>query len=73
MEETAKMMQAKSQKGLSPEQQEIQSKVAMNQAKTGETQMNTELIKKKIEDIDMDNLFTGMAAKKGKLSAVEMD
>jgi hypothetical protein len=45
----------------------------MNQAKTGETQMNTQLIKKKIGDIDVDNYYTGIAAKKGKLSAVEMD
>ena len=73
MEEAAKVAQAKSQQGPSPEQQETQSKVAMNQAKTGETQMNTELIKKKIEDIDVDNYYTGLAAKKGKLSAVEMD
>jgi hypothetical protein len=26
-----------------------------------------------VEDIDVDNYYTGMAAKKGKLSAVEMD
>ena len=35
--------------------------------------MNTQLIKKKIEDIDVDNYFTAVAAKKGKISAVEMD
>jgi hypothetical protein len=73
MEEAAKMMQAQAAKGPAPADQEIQSKVAMNQAKAGETQMNTQLIKKKIEDIDVDNYYTGMAAKKGKLSAVEMD
>ena len=50
-----------------------QAKREMNKAKAGETAMNTQLIKKKIEDIDVDNYYTGMAAKKGKLSAVEMD
>jgi hypothetical protein len=73
LEEAAKLIQAKASKGPAPAEQEIQSKVAMNQAKTGETNMNTQLIKKKIEDIDIDNFYTGMAAKKGKLSAVEMD
>ena len=28
---------------------------------------------KKAEDIDMDNMFEAMAAKRGKLSAVEVD
>ena len=73
LEEATKIAQAKAQQGPSPEQQEIQTKVEMNKAKAGETAMNTQLIKKKIEDIDVDNYYTGMAAKKGKLSAVEMD
>jgi len=73
LEEAAKVMQAKSQQPPSADQQETQSKVAMNQAKVGETQMNTQLLKKKIEDMDIDNYYTGLAAKKGKLSAVEMD
>jgi hypothetical protein len=73
LEEATKIAQAKAQQGPSPEQQEIQTKVEMNKAKAGETAMNTQLIKKKIDDIDVDNYYTGMAAKKGKLSAVEMD
>lgn len=73
MEEAAKIAQAKAQQGPSPDQQETQSKVAMNNAKTQETTANTALIKKKTEDIDTDNMFTAMAAKNKKLSAVEMD
>jgi len=73
LEEAARMIQAKSQQPPSADTQETQSKVAMNQAKVGETQMNTQLLKKKIEDMDVDNYYTGLAAKKGKLSAVEMD
>jgi len=73
MEEAAKIAQAKAQQGPNPDQQETQSKVAMNNAKTQETLANTGLIKKKIEDIDVDNMFTAMAAKNKKLSAVEMD
>jgi hypothetical protein len=73
MDEAVKMVQAKQAQGPSPEQQELQSKVAMNQAKTGETNANTQLIQKKTQDIDMDNYFEMQAMKKGKLSAVEID
>jgi hypothetical protein len=31
------------------------------------------LLQKKAEDIDMDNMFEAMAAKRGKLSAVQVD
>ena len=73
MDEAAKMAQAKAQQGPSTTDQELQSKVAMNTAKAAETVANTDLIKKKTEDIDTDNALTMMAAKRGKLSAVEMD
>jgi hypothetical protein len=73
LEEAAKVMQAKSQKGPSPEQQEIQSKVGLNAAKTKESETIAALNIKKAEDIDTDNMFEMMAAKRGKLSAVEID
>jgi hypothetical protein len=73
LDEVSRMMQAKSQKGPSPEQQEIQSKVGLNEAKTKESQTVAALNMKKAEDIDMDNFFEMEAMKKGKLSAVEID
>ena len=72
-EEAMKLAQAKAQQGPSTAEQEVSSKVEMNKAKAGETLMNTEFIKKKIQNVDVDNYFTGVAAQKGKISAVEMD
>ena len=57
----------------SPEQQEIQSKAELNKAKTQESGSVTALNLKKAEDIDTDNMFEALAAKRGKLSAVEID
>jgi len=73
LEEAMKLAQAKSQQGPGPEQQEIQSKVALNNAKTQESQTVAALNIKKAEDIDMDNYFEGLAAKRGKLTAVQVD
>jgi hypothetical protein len=73
LEEAAKIMQAKAQQGPSPEQQEIQSKVDLNKAKTQESGSVTALNMKKAEDIDTDNMFEALAAKRGKLSAVQVD
>jgi hypothetical protein len=73
LEEAAKIMQAQASKGPSPEQQETQSKIELNNAKVQETGANTMLLQKKAEDIDMDNMFETMAAKRGKLSAVQID
>jgi len=73
IDEAAKIMQAKAQQGPSPEQQEIQSKVDLNKAKTQESGSVTALNMKKAEDIDTDNMFEALAAKRGKLSAVEID
>ena len=72
-EEAAKIMQAKAQQGPSAEQQEIQSKTELNKAKTQESGSITALNLKKAEDIDTDNMFEALAAKRGKLSAVEID
>lgn len=73
MEEAVKLMQAKAQQGPAPEQQEVISKVELNKAKTQESQTVAALNVKKAEDIDTDNMFEALAAKKGKLSAVEID
>lgn len=73
IEEAAKLAQAKSQQGPSPEQKEIQSKTDLNNAKTQESQTVAALNIKKAEDIDTDNMFEALAAKRGKLSAVEID
>ena len=73
LEEAVKIMQAKAQQGPSPEQQEIQSKAELNKAKTQESASITALNMKKAEDIDTDNMFEALAAKRGKLSAVQVD
>ena len=73
LEEAAKMFQAKAAKGPGVAEQEIQSKVGLNQAKTKESETVSALNIKKAEDIDMDNFFEMKAMKAGKLSAVEID
>ena len=73
LEETAKVMQAKAQQGPSAEQKEIQSKVDLNNAKTQESQTVSALNIKKAEDVDTDNMFEALAAKRGKLTAVQID
>ena len=72
-EEAAKLAQAKAQQGPGVQEQEIQSKVDLNKAKTQESQTVAALNMKKAEDIDMDNFFEMEAMKKGKLSAVQVD
>jgi hypothetical protein len=73
LEEAAKLVAAKQQQGPGPEQQEIMSKVGLNQAKTKESETVSALNLKKAEDIDTDNMFEALAAKRGKLSAVQID
>ena len=73
MEEAGKVAAAKAQQGPSPEQKEVQSKVDLNNAKTEESKSVSALNIKKAEDIDTDNMFEALAAKRGKLSAVEID
>ena len=72
-EEAAKMFQTKSQQPPSAEQQEIISKTNLNKAKTDETVANTLFTQKKAEDIDTDNMFEALAAKRGKLTSVQVD
>jgi hypothetical protein len=73
MEEAGKLAKAKAEQGPSPEQKETQSKVDLNNAKVQESQSVSALNKKKAEDIETDNMFEMIAAKRGKLSAVEID
>jgi hypothetical protein len=73
MDEAVKIMQAQAAKGPSAEQQETQSKVALNKAKVEESGSVTALNIRKAQDIDTDDMFEMMAAKKGKLSAVQVD
>ena len=72
-EEAAKMFEAKQAAGPGIAEQEIQSKVDLNKAKTEESATVAALNMKKVEDIDMDNYFESQAMKAGKLSAVQVD
>ena len=73
MEESAKMAQARAAQGPSMDDQEKQSKMELNKASVGEKVANAALLVKKAEDIDADNYYEGLAAKRGKLSAVQID
>jgi hypothetical protein len=73
IEEAAKVAESKAQQGPSPEQKEVQSKVDLNNAKTEESKTVSALNMKKAEDIDTDNMFEALAAKRGKLTAVQVD
>lgn len=73
LEEAAKLIKAQASKGPSPEQEEIKSKTDLNKAKTNETIANTLFTQKKAEDIDTDNMFEALAAKRGKLTSVQID
>ena len=72
-EEAAKMFQAKQAAGPGMAEQEVQSKVELNKAKTQESATVAALNMKKADDIDMDNYFEMKAMKAGKLSAVQVD
>jgi hypothetical protein len=73
MEEALKLFESKQAQGPGPEQQEILSKVELNKAKTKESDTVSALNMKKAEDIDTDNMFEALAAKRGKLSSVQID
>ena len=73
MEEAAKLAQAQAAKGPGAEEQELQSKTELNKAKSVESQASAQLKMKQAEDIDTDNMFEMMAAKAGKLRAVQVD
>lgn len=73
MEEAQKIAQAQAAKGPGAEEQELQSKTELNKAKSIESQASAALKQKQAEDIDTDNMFEMMAAKSGKLRAVQVD
>ena len=73
MEEAAKIAQAKSQQGPGLAEQELASKTKLNNAKSAETDANAAFTIRKTQDIDTDDYFEALAAKKGKISAVEID
>lgn len=73
LDEAMKIVQSKAEQGPGPEQQEIMSKVELNKAKTQESQTVAALNAKKTEDMDTDNMFEALAAKRGKLSSVQID
>lgn len=73
MEEAMKLVQAQAAKGPGPQEQELQSKTELNKSKSMESQASAQLKMKQAEDIDTDNMFEMMAAKAGKLRAVQVD
>ena len=73
MEEATKIAQAKSQQPPSPESLEMTAKTALNDAKTKDTEANTAFTVRKTQDMDTDDMFEALAAKRDKLRAVEID
>jgi len=73
LEEAAKIIQSMAQKPPSPEQAKMQAQAKEQETKAVLNQANTELALKKAQDIDTDNMFEAMAAKAGKLKAVQVD
>jgi hypothetical protein len=73
IDEAAKIVQAQSQKPPSPQEQEMSSKVAVNTAKVKDTEANTAFTIRKTQDMDTDDYFEALAAKRGRLNAVEID
>jgi len=73
MEEAMKIVQAQAAKGPGVAEQEFQSKTELNKSKSMESQASAQLKMKQAEDIDTDNMFEMMAAKAGKLRAVQVD
>ena len=73
IDEASKIAQAQSQKPPSPQEQEMSSKVAVNTAKAKDTEANTAFTIRKTQDMDTDDYFEALAAKRGRLSAEEID
>lgn len=73
MEEATKIAQSKAQQPPSPQEQEIKSKVAVNTAKEKEITANAAFTVRKTQDMDTDDYFEALAAKRGRLNAVEID
>ena len=73
MEEATKIAQSKAQQPPSPESLELKAKTALNDAKTKDTEANTAFTMRKTQDMDTDDMFEALAAKRDKLKAVEID
>jgi hypothetical protein len=73
MEEAAKLAESKAKQGPGIAEQETKSKVDLNTAKTKFTEADTAYKIRQTEDFDTDDMFEMMAAKKGKLSSVQID
>ena len=72
-EEAKKVVESMSQKPPSPEQQKMSAQAKEHETRAALNEANTELTLKKAQDIDTDNMFEAMAAKAGKLKAVQVD
>jgi hypothetical protein len=73
MDEAMQIAQAKAKQPPGPAEQELSSKVALNTAKVADTQANTAFTVRKTQDMDTDDMFEAIAAKRDKLRAVEVD
>jgi hypothetical protein len=73
LEEAGRVAASKAEQGPSAEQKEMQSKVDLNNAKVEESKTVSALNMKKAQDIDTDDMFEALAAKRGKLSSVQID
>jgi len=73
IKEAAKIMQSKSQQPPAPEALEIKSKTDLNNANVKKSEAAAALDIRKIQDMDTDDQFELLAAKRGKLSSVQID
>ena len=73
MEEATKIAQAKAQQGPGLAEQELSSKTALNTAKVKDTEATTAFTIRKTQDLDTDDMFEALAAKRDKLKAVQID
>lgn len=72
-DEAGKLSEVIQAKGPNLQDQETKSKIDLNKADVVKRQADAYLAQKKAEDIDTDNMFEAIAAKRGKLSAVQVD
>ncbi len=73
IEEATAIAQSKAKQPPGPAEQELSSKVALNTAKVKDTEANTAFTQRKTQDMDTDDMFEALAAKRDKLRAVEID
>jgi len=73
LEEASKIAQAKSQQPPPAEELLHKSKAELNKAMIGEVQAKTGKVVKETQQMDVDNMFDAIAAKKGTLKDVRVD